>query len=150
MDASALLELIIAQNDFILSLWITFMTAHFAIIAGLLSHKQPIPWSLGVILSFIAYPSGLYINGNSLIDAYSLLNSLQKDFVALIPKDNKSELLFHSKDYIDDFLSYPKHRAEKMWFLYSVAGLWTVLGYWGHYFYYKEYNFMKTLVGKLS
>jgi hypothetical protein len=77
------IEAAISQNSFILELWQTFMIAHTAIWAGLITFKHSMPKSYYFIFS-IPYLFGLFINGNSLSDAYIGLEALYDDICFLI------------------------------------------------------------------
>lgn len=100
------LESTIYQNQFILNLWQTFVTIHFAIVGGFFYYRKPINIQVS-ILFVIAYIFGISINYISLIDAYRELDALYADMLRVLAADQtlrleKTMLYFKADQGISD------------------------------------------------
>jgi len=123
------LEAIAAQNQFILSLWQTFLTVHFAITAALFSYSKPIHKSLSIPLA-CAYVIGVYINGNSLFDAYKGLEAIQDDIIYTLA--NPELNLKATKSYFEHNIGFPSYRSKFIYFIYPAIVLATLIGLYKH------------------
>jgi len=135
------LEAIIQQNQFILSLWQTFITAHFAIFAGLFTNRKPINTKLAVFLG-CAYTLGIMVNGFSLYDAYKALEALQDDiFQSLLEisgTQNSNIHLSETKIYFKENKGFPYQRAMAIPFLFLMTWIASVHGLYTHTIYHRK------------
>ena len=135
------LEAIIQQNQFILSLWQTFITAHFAILAGLFSYRKPLNTKLSIFFC-CAYTLGIIVNGVSLYDAYKALEALQDDiFQSLSEMSGSQNLNIHlseTKIYFRENKGFPYHRALTIPFLFIMTWIASMYGIYMHTIFHRK------------
>lgn len=137
---SLTIEAAISQNQFILSLWQTFIITHTAIWTGLVTYKRNIPVSYIAIAS-IPYVIGIYINGHSLYDAYNGLEALYSDIKHQVEAQKIQDIMPNLYNYYSINRGLAESRAKQIILIYSLTFILTFIGVGMHYRHNKKINF---------
>lgn len=129
---SLTVEAAIAQNEFILSLWQTFIITHTAVWTGLVTYKKSIPLRY-LSIFFIPYTLGMYINGNSLFDAYIGLESLYNDIQLQIYSQKLQNILPSLYNYYSKNRGLGSTRSTIIIITHTGAFFLTAMGVSMHY-----------------